>query len=38
MGRSGTPDEIASAVYWLCTEATWTTGQAITIDGGFTAQ
>ncbi len=38
MGRSGTPDEIASAVYWLCHDATWTTGQAITLDGGFTAQ
>lgn len=38
MGRSGTPDEIASAVYWLCQEATWTTGQALTLDGGFTVQ
>ena len=38
MGRSGTPEEIASAVYWLCAEATWTTGQAITVDGGFTVQ
>lgn len=37
MGRTGTPDEIASAVYWLCTEGSWTTGQAFTIDGGFTA-
>jgi NAD(P)-dependent dehydrogenase (short-subunit alcohol dehydrogenase family) len=36
MGRSGTPEEVASAVYWLCTEATWTTGQAIVMDGGFT--
>lgn len=38
MGRSGTPDEVASAVYWLCNDATWTTGQAITLDGGFTVQ
>ena len=38
MGRSGTPEEIASAVYWLCTEANWTTGQAITLDGGFSVQ
>jgi NAD(P)-dependent dehydrogenase (short-subunit alcohol dehydrogenase family) len=36
MGRSGTPEEVASAVYWLCTEATWTTGQSIVMDGGFT--
>lgn len=38
MGRSGKPDEIASAVAWLCLDATWTTGQAMTVDGGFTAQ
>ncbi len=38
MGRVGQADEIASTVYWLCTDATWTTGQAITIDGGFTTQ
>ncbi|GMW02870.1 MAG: short-chain alcohol dehydrogenase-like protein [Candidatus Hydrogenedentota bacterium] len=36
MKRAGTPDEVASAVYWLCTEATWTTGQALVMDGGFT--
>jgi NAD(P)-dependent dehydrogenase (short-subunit alcohol dehydrogenase family) len=36
MGRSGSPDEVASAVWWLCTEATWTTGQSIVMDGGFT--
>lgn len=36
MGRSGAPEEVASAVVWLCEEATWTTGQAITMDGGFT--
>jgi NAD(P)-dependent dehydrogenase (short-subunit alcohol dehydrogenase family) len=38
MGRTGQAEEVASAVYWLCTGATWTTGQAITVDGGFTAQ
>ena len=37
MGRLGTAEEIASTVYWLCTEASWTTGQSITVDGGFTA-
>ena len=38
MGRSGTPDEVASAVLYLCKEATWTTGQSIVMDGGFIAQ
>ncbi|QDT65841.1 SDR family oxidoreductase [Calycomorphotria hydatis] len=38
MGRNGTPEEVASAVAWLCTEATWTTGQLIMLDGGYTAQ
>ena len=38
MGRTGSADEVASAVYWLCAEASWTTGEAITVDGGFTAQ
>ena len=36
MGRSGTPEEIASAVLWLCRDATWTTDQALALDGGFT--
>lgn len=36
MGRIGTPEEIASAVLWLCRDATWTTGQALVLDGGFT--
>jgi NAD(P)-dependent dehydrogenase (short-subunit alcohol dehydrogenase family) len=34
MGRMATPEEVASAVVWLCTGATWTTGQALVIDGG----
>lgn len=38
MGRSGTPEEVASAVVYLCKDATWTTGQSIIMDGGFTAQ
>ena len=36
MGRTGTTDEIASGVFWLCTEATWTTGQSLVLDGGLT--
>ena len=35
VGRSGTPDEIASAVAWLCTPgAAYTTGQLLVVDGG----
>ena len=38
-GRVGTPEEIASAVLWLCSPgAAFTTGQDIIVDGGFTAQ
>ena len=36
MGRSGTPEEVASAVLYLCRDATWTTGQSLIMDGGFT--
>ena len=38
IGRSGTPEEVASAVFYLCRDATWTTWQIVTMDGGFTAQ
>lgn len=32
--RAGTPQEIAQAVRFLCTEAAYITGQVLTIDGG----
>lgn len=39
MGRMGTPEEIASAVVWLCSDgASYMTGQSMTIDGGWVAQ
>jgi NAD(P)-dependent dehydrogenase (short-subunit alcohol dehydrogenase family) len=38
MNRVGTPDEIADAVLFLCSDySTFTTGQSLTIDGGYTA-
>lgn len=37
IGRIGRPDEIADAVLWLCERATFVTGQAIAVDGGWTA-
>jgi NAD(P)-dependent dehydrogenase (short-subunit alcohol dehydrogenase family) len=36
MGRTGRPEEVAAAVYYLCKDATWSTGQAMPIDGGLT--
>ena len=36
MGRSATPDEIASAVVWLATPgASYITGQHLSINGGY---
>lgn len=37
--RVGDPEEVASAVLWLCSDgASYVTGHALLIDGGFTAQ
>ncbi len=39
VGRVGQPEEIASAVLWLCSDsASFVTGQTFPIDGGYTAQ
>jgi hypothetical protein len=39
MARMGRSDEIADAVVWLCSDrASFVTGQAIAIDGGFVAR
>ena len=39
MGRIGTPEEVAEAALWLCSDATsFITGHTLVIDGGWTAQ
>jgi NAD(P)-dependent dehydrogenase (short-subunit alcohol dehydrogenase family) len=38
MGRVGTPEEVAEAVVWLCSDAaSFVTGHAMSIDGGLVA-
>jgi NAD(P)-dependent dehydrogenase (short-subunit alcohol dehydrogenase family) len=37
LGRFGQPADIAEAVTWLLTRASWLTGQVIYVDGGFLA-
>jgi NAD(P)-dependent dehydrogenase (short-subunit alcohol dehydrogenase family) len=39
VGRLGTPEEVAEAVVWLCSDAaTFVTGHTMTVDGGMVAQ
>jgi NAD(P)-dependent dehydrogenase (short-subunit alcohol dehydrogenase family) len=39
VGRMGQPEEVAEAVMWLCSDAaSFITGNALPVDGGWTAQ
>jgi NAD(P)-dependent dehydrogenase (short-subunit alcohol dehydrogenase family) len=39
MGRVGTPEEVAEAVVWLCSDAaSFVTGHTMTVAGGYVAQ
>jgi glucose 1-dehydrogenase len=37
LGRFGEPEDVAEAVAFLATRASWTTGQVLYVDGGFLA-
>jgi NAD(P)-dependent dehydrogenase (short-subunit alcohol dehydrogenase family) len=37
IGRFGRPEEVAATAVWLCSdEASFITGQALAVDGGYT--
>jgi NAD(P)-dependent dehydrogenase (short-subunit alcohol dehydrogenase family) len=39
IGRMGQPNEIASAVLWLCSDqASFVVGSILSVDGGYVAQ
>lgn len=39
MGRMGDPEEVASAVLWLCSDgASFVTGESLAVDGGWVAR
>ena len=39
VGRMGTPEEVAEAIVWLCSDASsFVTGHAMNVDGGWLAK
>ena len=39
IGRLGTPEKVAEAVVWRCSDAaSFVTGHTMTVDGGYVAQ